>query len=183
MVSKKYLKNVTIGSLIEHKSQITLCEYDPNWENLFSKEAEKIKTALGEDALQIEHVGSTAIPDLCAKPIIDILLVVKNSDEEHTYIKQLEEIGYTLRIREPDWFKHRMLKGINPEVNLHVFSQNCEEAARMILFRDYLKSHPKDRILYEQTKRLLAQKHWNYIQDYADAKTDIIKKILKKFTK
>ena len=94
--------------------QITLSDYDPEWPVLFDARTGKIISAIGDTALLIEHVGSTSVPELCAKPIIDILLVVPNSADESTYVPQLEAAGYVLRIREPEWEEHRLFRGTDP---------------------------------------------------------------------
>lgn len=116
------------------------------------------------------------VPQLSAKPIIDIILVVANSADEQDYVQPLEKQGYTLRIREPDWFEHRLLK--LPYVNLHVFTVGCEEIDRMLHFRDWLRSHDADRLYYEKSKQALAGHIWEYTQDYADAKTTVIQEII-----
>ncbi|MBA3825271.1 MAG: GrpB family protein [Ktedonobacterales bacterium] len=159
---------------------IHLAEYDAEWPRLFAREAVRIRGALGEQALQIEHVGSTSVPGLAAKPRIDILLIVPDSAEEACYVPALTAAGYTLCIREPTWYEHRMFKGPDTDVNLHTFSPNCPESTRMLRFRDWLRSHPDDRELYEQTKRELASKTWQYTQNYADAKTQVVEDILKR---
>lgn len=110
--------------------------YDDDWPRLFEREAERIRGALGNHALQIEHVGSTSVPGLAAKPVIDIVLVVADSADESAYVPDLEVAGYVLRIREPDWFEHRLLKGPDTNVNLHVFSRGCSEVQVMLDFRD-----------------------------------------------
>src|SRR6266545_1198006 len=129
-------------------------------------------------ALEIEHAGSTSVPGLAAKPVIDIVLVVRDSADEAAYVPQLEAAGYVLRIREPDWFEHRLLKGPDTNVNIHVFSPGCAEVERMLLFRDWLRRNEADHDLYERAKRELAQKQWNYVQDYADAKSAVVEEIL-----
>jgi GrpB-like predicted nucleotidyltransferase (UPF0157 family) len=91
-----------------------------------------VTAALGERAVRLEHVGSTSVPGLAAKPIIDIVLEVANSADEATYAQDLEAAGYLLRIREPDWFEHRLFRGFGPRVNLHVFSAGCSETDRMV---------------------------------------------------
>ena len=159
--------------------RIELKEYDPAWTTLYEVERQKINNALNMDGIVIEHVGSTSVPGLCAKPIIDILLLVKDSSDEGSYVPDLEKAGYAMRIREPDWHGHRMLKGTEPEVNLHVFSVGCDEARRMIDFRDWLRTHEDDRNLYAETKRHLVRKKWKYLQDYADAKSEVVCEILK----
>lgn len=178
--SEEKLREVTVGELKPHNDQIILVDYDPNWPKLFEREAERIHSALGEKVLQLEHVGSTSIPGLCAKPIIDIILAVEDSSDESAYVPMLEKAGYTLRIREPDWFEHRVFKGADPEVNLHVFSKNVSEVDRMIRFRDWLRNNDSDRDKYAKEKRRLAQRKWKYVQDYADAKNAVIQEIMEK---
>ena len=126
----------------------------------------------------LEHVGSTSVPGLSAKPIIDIVLAVANSADESSYVPLLEEKGFVLRIREPDWFEHRVLKTPDIAGNLHVFSVGCEEIDRMLAFRNWLRSDDDDRRFYEETKRELAARTWKDIQNYADAKSEIVQEIL-----
>lgn len=128
----------------------------------------------------LEHVGSTSVPGLAAKPRIDMLLAVANSADEPSYVPALKAAGYILRIREPDWYEHRMFNRSDMSVNLHVFSQGCPEIDRMLLFRDWLRSHPSDRQLYEDTKRQLAQQNWKYTQNYADAKSAVVEEIIER---
>jgi GrpB-like predicted nucleotidyltransferase (UPF0157 family) len=153
-------------------------DYTPEWREHFLREASQIRRALGERILLLEHVGSTSVPGLAAKPIIDVLLVVTNSADEDAYLPRLEAAGYVLHHREPDWNEHRMFKGSNDGVNLHVFSMGCPEVERMLLFRDWLRGNETDRHLYETTKRDLAGRHWNYVQNYADAKTAVVEEIM-----
>src|SRR5690606_29898587 len=101
---------------------------------LFEREAKRIRSALGDRALRVEHVGSTSVPGLCAKPVIDILLVVPDSSDEASYVPALEAAGYKLRIREPEWFEHRLFKGPDTDINLHVFSEGASEIERMLCF-------------------------------------------------
>ena len=115
---------------------------------------------------------------LPAKPLIDINLVVPDTTDEAAYVPPPEAIGYVLRIREPDWFEHRMLRGFDPPVNLHVFPPGCEEVERMLRFRDHLRTNEADRELYNRTKRELAAKEWKYVQNYADAKSAVVQEIL-----
>jgi GrpB-like predicted nucleotidyltransferase (UPF0157 family) len=171
---------VTIGGQEPHNGTIYLEEYDPNWPVLFETEAAKIHRALGNKVLQLYHVGSTAVPGLCAKPVIDILLTVADSADELSYAPYLTNLGYVLRIREPERHQHRMFKGTAPEVNLHVFSKNSIEAARMVFFRDWLRNNTSDKWQYEKAKRELSQRTWKHIQDYADAKTIIIQDIMER---
>lgn len=118
------------------------------------------------------------MPGLAAKPVIDIMLMVSDSSDESAYLLTLESAGYKLRIREPNWFEHRMFKGPDTDVNLHVFSLGCAEVDRMLMFRDWLRGNPADRDLYARTKLKLAEQEWEHVQNYADAKTSVIEEIL-----
>jgi GrpB-like predicted nucleotidyltransferase (UPF0157 family) len=177
-MTEEQLRRVTIGEPKRHDAPITLSEYDPTWPQLFSREERRIRKALGDRAIRLEHVGSTSVPGLAAKPIIDILLVVTDSSEESSYVPALEAEGYVLRIREPEWHQHRLLKGPDTNINLHVFSAGASEIDRMITFRDLLRTHPEARKLYEATKRQLSRRTWKYVQNYADAKTKVVEGIL-----
>ena len=152
--------------------------YDPQWPRLFRHEAERIQAVLGSRAVQIEHTGSTSVPGLVAKPIIDMLLVVSDSANEDKYVPELIGIGYLVHIREGNWHEHRMLTRLEPDINLHVFSSNCPEIDRILVFRDWLRRNTADRDLYARTKLVLAQQKWKDVQDYADAKTPVIEEIL-----
>jgi GrpB-like predicted nucleotidyltransferase (UPF0157 family) len=169
---------VRVGSVEPLNGPIYLAEYDSAWPALFEREAERVRAALGERVLMLDHVGSTSVPGLAAKPRIDMLLAVADSADEPTYVPALEAAGYVLRIREPDWYQHRVFKGPDTDVNLHVFSGGCPEIDRMLLFRDWLRTNGADRALYERTKRELAQRVWKYTQNYADAKTTVVEEIL-----
>jgi GrpB-like predicted nucleotidyltransferase (UPF0157 family) len=172
------LHAVTVGELAEHNRTIELVEYDPEWPRLYEREAARIGKALGSKALRIEHVGSTSVPGLAAKPLIDIVLVVADAADESAYVPELEAAGYVLRIREPDWFEHRLFKGPDTNVNVHTFPEGCEEVERMVGFRDWLRVHDDDRDLYLAAKRDLAQREWKYVQNYADAKSAVVREIL-----
>ena len=178
--SEEYLKAVTIGERAPLDSRIQLAGYDPRWPVLYEREEAKIRRALRDRALRVEHVGSTSVPGLAAKPIVDIVLEVADSAEEDAYLPDLERAGYVLRIREPDWSEHRMFKGQDPTVNLHVHSAGCSEIGKLIAFRDRLRSDPNDRDLYERTKRELAGRTWRHTQHYADAKAEVVEAILRR---
>lgn len=177
-MTESEIKRATVGEPTVVNGPITLVGYNSEWPELFSREANRIRAVLGDRALRIEHVGSTSVPGLAAKPIIDILLVVDDSADEPAYVPPLEAAGYVLRIREPEWHQHRMFKGHEVDVNLHVFSTGCVEIDRLLLLRDRLRSNPAERQLYEQTKRRLARQTWKYVQNYADAKSEVIEAIL-----
>jgi GrpB-like predicted nucleotidyltransferase (UPF0157 family) len=157
---------------------VLLADYDPAWPAHYAREAERIRAALGERALLLEHVGSTSVPGLAAKPKIDMVLAVADSADEAAYVPPLEAAGYVLHIREPDWHEHRLFKGPDTDINLHVFSAGHPEIARMLAFRDWLRSNEEDRLLYERTKRELAARTWAYTQNYADAKTAVAEEII-----
>ncbi|MBV9295150.1 MAG: GrpB family protein [Acidobacteriaceae bacterium] len=176
--SEEYLHRCTIGELTPLAGPIVLVEYDTKWPGRFRYEAERVRATVGGRALRVEHVGSTSVPGLMAKPIIDMILVVSDSAEEAAYVPMLEKAGYQLRVREPAWFEHRMFKGGHGDVNLHVFSLSCPEIDRMVMFRDWLRTNEADRQLYARTKRSLAQQVWKHTQNYADAKTTVINQIL-----
>ncbi len=170
----------TVGDLKPLTAPILIADYDPQWPPIFEKEAFSIRSVLGAAALRIEHVGSTSVPGLAAKPIIDMLLIVADSADESSYLAALENAGYRLRIREPEWHQHRLFKGPRVDINLHVFSAGCPEIDRMLIFRDGLRNNHSDRELYERTKRELANKKWKYTQNYADAKNEIVDEILER---
>ena len=156
---------------------VRLVDPDPTWADQFARENERIRAALGERALQIEHAGSTSVPGLAAKPVIDIVLVVADSADESAYVPPLVNVGYRLKLREPSWHEQRLLVDV-PTVQIHVFSAGSTEVVRMLRFRDRLRSNPTDRELYQRTKRELAVRHWAYVQDYANAKTSVIEAIM-----
>jgi GrpB-like predicted nucleotidyltransferase (UPF0157 family) len=161
-------------------SKIVIADYDPAWPAIFEREASRIREALGDRALRVEHTGSTSVPGLAAKPIIDILLLVADSADERAYAPALQNAGYILRIREPEWHEHRMFKGPDTPVNLHVFSSGCSEIGRVLLFRNWLRSNAADRDLYARAKRALAQRDWQSVDDYAHAKTAVIEEIIER---
>ena len=158
--------------------KVQVVDYDPAWPGLFRREAERIRAVLGERVVLLEHVGSTSVPGLAAKPVIDILLVVPDSADEPAWLPDLEATGYTLVIREPDWYQHRCLKGPDTNLNLHVYSPGCLEIERYLTFRDRLRAHPGDRARYQRVKRELAERDWTYVQEYADAKGEVVEAII-----
>lgn len=170
-----HLRQVTIGE-IEHRA-VVLADPDPGWPDRFEAEAVRIRAGL-DAPCEVHHVGSTAVAGLPAKPTIDIVLVVDDPADEPAYVPALESIGYELRIREPDWYGHRLLRRPPAEVHLHVFGPGCPEVARMLRFRDHLRTHPGARERYARVKRKLARHDWPTVQHYANAKTEVITSIL-----
>jgi len=157
---------------------INIGDYDTSWPSKFQVQAGRIAKALGEVALRLEHIGSTSVPGLAAKPIIDILVVVQDSSNESAYLPRLEAAGYELRVREPEWHEHRMFRTPEKDVHVHIYSAGCREIQRNLLFRDRLRTNSDDRQRYEQTKRELATQDWLDMNDYANAKTDVIESII-----
>lgn len=176
--TEEQIQAVHVGEVKPLVGLIQVVDYDPAWPGLFEREAERVRAALGDRVLLLEHVGSTSVPGLAAKSKIDMLLVVANSADESTYVPALEAAGYRLQIREPDWNEHRLFKGPDTDINLHVYSLGCPEIDRMLLFRNWLRLNPSDLQLYEYTKRELARKEWKYMQNYADAKTAVVEEII-----
>ncbi|HEY0636582.1 MAG TPA: GrpB family protein [Pseudonocardiaceae bacterium] len=172
----------TVGAPRMLNTTVHLDEYDPTWPARFERQARLVREALGDAVLTLDHVGSTSIPGIAAKPIIDMCLVVADTTDEDAYVPPLEAAGFVLNIREPHWHEHRAFRkrledGDDESVNLHVYQQGCVERERYFLFRDWLIAHPEDRELYERTKRELAARVWKHIQNYADAKTAVIEDI------
>lgn len=171
----------TIGPVAKlADGKIVLVPYDPEWPAMFEREATKIRGALGDRARLIEHAGSTSVPGLSAKPVIDIVLAVPDSADEPAYVPDMEAAGYILRIREPDWFEHRLFKRDDRVINLHTFSEGCSEIDKMLLFRDWLRTHDDERDLYQRAKLDLAERKWEFTQQYADSKSEVVHKILER---
>jgi GrpB-like predicted nucleotidyltransferase (UPF0157 family) len=160
------------------QSAIELRDYDPAWPQLYQREAARIRSVLGDRVVRLEHVGSTSVPGLAAKPIVDLVLEVPDAADEAAYLPAMVAAGYLLWLREPHWDQHRLFKGPDTDINLHVFSAGSPETDRMVRFRDRLRAEPADRELYLGTKRELAGRVWTYVQQYADAKTAVIGEIL-----
>ena len=175
--TQEQLDAAFLGAQPRLTSKVQVVDYDPEWPSLFDREQRRIRGILGETVLQLDHVGSTSVPGLAAKPIIDIDLTVADSGNETDYLPALEDQGYRLVIREPDWEEHRALKGPDTNINLHVWSTGADEPRRHLLFRDWLRTHDSDRLLYDTTKRDVANHDWQYISEYNDAKAPVILEI------
>lgn len=177
-ISDEALAAVTVGPLVPTDATIDLVPSDPSWPETYTHEAAVIRSVLGDRVVLLEHVGSTSVPGLCAKPIIDMVLEVPDSADEPAYVPDMEAARYTLRIREPDWYQHRLFKGPRASINLHVFSAGCPETRRMLAFRDHLRVDDADRALYQRTKEALAARTWRFVQHYADAKSGVVQEIM-----
>jgi GrpB-like predicted nucleotidyltransferase (UPF0157 family) len=179
-MSGERVRASTVGQSRPLTAPIRLVDYDPAWPALFEREEARIRAALGDRVIRLEHTGSTSVPGLAAKPIIDMTMIVADVTDEAAYAADLEAAGYRVVIREsePEWYDHRVFKGPDTNVNLHVFSVGCVELERMVGLRDWLRTHDDDRMLYERTKRELIGREWRSVQDYADAKTDVLEQIM-----
>jgi GrpB-like predicted nucleotidyltransferase (UPF0157 family) len=153
---------------------IIIEDYDPAWADRFATASLLLGETLSSLIIAIEHVGSTSVPGLPAKPIIDIDLLIEDTADESRYLPALEELGYRLVLREPWWYGHRMLVSPAEDVHLHVWPAGAPEPVRHRLFRDWLRAHPADRDLYAATKRRLARDTAHRPGDYSLAKNDVI---------
>ncbi|MEU4443807.1 GrpB family protein [Actinosynnema sp. NPDC050801] len=176
--SEDEIRAAHVGEAPRLDGRVVLVEYDPAWPGLYEREAARIRGALGGVVVGLEHAGSTSVPGLAAKPVVDVVLTVADSADEVSYVPALEAVGYVLVVREPEWFEHRMFKGPDTNVNLHVFTEGEPEVGRMLAFRDRLRGSVADRELYERVKRELASREWAYVQQYADAKSAVVAEIL-----
>lgn len=159
---------------------IEIAAYDPRWPALFEQLAARVKAALGDKALGVDHVGSTSVPGLAAKPVIDIALTVADPADESAYVPELEEAGYVLVIREPAWHEHRALKLPHPNANLHVWGQDCPEVERQRMFRQWLIDHPEDLARYQDAKTAAgseANEAGEIVTEYNRRKQSVIREI------
>jgi GrpB-like predicted nucleotidyltransferase (UPF0157 family) len=176
--SDEEINAARIGGAELHNSTIYLAPYSEQWPRLYEREAARVADMLGDRVRLLEHVGSTSILGLSAKPRIDMLLVVDDSADEASYVPPMEAAGYVLKVREPDWHEHRLFRGPDTDINLHVHTVGCAEIERMLGFRDHLRSNEADRFVYEHKKQELAQQTWKYVQHYADAKSAVVEEII-----
>lgn len=155
---------------------------DPGWLQAYDAVRAHVTAALGERVLGIEHVGSTAVPGLWAKPMIDVDLTVADPADEDAWLPDLEAAGFVLRVREPEWEQHRCLRGSAPPTNLHVFPPGAREPRRHRMFRDWLRTHPDDRDRYAEVKRAVAARGFTDAMLYNNEKAwvvyDLYEKIL-----
>jgi GrpB-like predicted nucleotidyltransferase (UPF0157 family) len=157
---------------------IHLAPYDPEWTQRYERVAADIRVALGTTALRVEHVGSTAIPDILAKPVIDVLVLVEAYDPESVYKGPLESVGYRFGHRDES---HVFFEG-SPRgmpVYVHVVEESAKDSRKMIVFRDYLRAHPEEARRYEDLKVSLAEQHTD-VNDYADGKSSYVWDIVRR---
>ena len=172
-----YTNEAYVATTPTPDGQVHLAGPDPQWAATGARLAAEVRRALGATARLVEHAGSTAVPGLSAKPVIDLILAVDDPADEDAYVPALEQLGYTLHLREPEWHEHRLLKHADPVTHLHVFALGSTEVERMLAFRDHLRADSRDRALYEETKRDLAGRTWPRVQDYADAKSRVVREV------
>ncbi len=161
-------------------TDLQVVAYDPSWPATYDALAMVITEALGDRAVAVEHIGSTSVPGLEAKPVIDIDLTVADSADESAYLPTLERLGFVLTVREPWWYEHRCLRHTDPACNLHVFSPGCAEVERHRILRDWLRSHPDDRSLYASAKAAAADETratGGHVMDYNAKKESVIREI------
>ena len=156
------------------KRDLVIEDYNPMWPGAYATHHDRITSALGQRAVAVEHIGSTSVPGLAAKPIIDVLVTVPDITAEEEYLDRLLSVGYELRVREPG---HRMLRTPERDTHVHVLEVNDPAALDYLLLRDRLRTDAQDRADYERTKRELVLRDWSDMNAYADAKTDIIEDI------
>ena len=153
---------------------VDLHSYDEQWVGLYLDHRRQILTALVAANVGVEHIGSTSVPGLAAKPIIDIVVTVDDITAEEDYLDALLGAGYELRTREPG---HRLVRTPARDVHVHIYQHGDSAVVDYLLLRDWLRSNADDRTLYESTKRSLLRGRWNDMNAYADAKTDVIREI------
>jgi GrpB-like predicted nucleotidyltransferase (UPF0157 family) len=167
------LDTILIGG--HEQRSIVIVDYDDVWPLKAASKAQEIQDSLGPIALSVEHIGSTSVPGLAAKPIIDLVLVVADIEDEGSYIVPLKAVGWQVRVREP---RHRMLRTAELDFHLHVLPIAATEHVDYLDLRDWLRVSAADRELYESTKRTLATNKWSDMNHYADAKGPVIQQIL-----
>lgn len=164
--------DVTTAELVGSASHaLELHSPDEGWADIFLDHRRRIREALAGADIEIEHIGSTSVPGLAAKPIVDIVVTVEDITAEEDYLPALLAAGYELRVREPG---HRLVRTPAHDVHVHVFERDHPAVDEYLLFRDHLRADADDRALYESTKRTLLSRRWDDMNDYAEAKTDVI---------
>lgn len=153
------------------KLQVHLHSADERWPEMFAEHRARILAALAGSEVEVEHIGSTSVPGLAAKPIVDIVVAVDDITAEEDYLDPLLNAGYELRVREP---RHRLVRTPARDVHVHLYERGDPAIDEYLLLRDHLRSDAADRALYERTKRTLLEQQWDDMNDYADAKTDVI---------
>ena len=161
-------------------TDVRVVEPDPAWPSIAQALIDRIRAALGDRVLSLEHVGSTSVPGLAAKPVIDLDLAVADPDDEDAYVPPLVVAGFVHVVREPWWYGHRLLRGTDPAANLHVYGPDSAESVRQRLFRDWLRQHPEDRDRYALAKieaASAARAAQEHVQQYNARKERVVRDI------
>ncbi|KAK2040764.1 UPF0157-domain-containing protein [Colletotrichum somersetense] len=157
---------------------------NPEWPAQFEKLKSLIDAALGPVALSVNHVGSTSVPKLPAKAVIDIDLAVADPTDEDAYAPALERVGFQFLVREPEWHEHRFFAMYEPyHCNLHVFKEGTAELVRHIIMKEWLIANDDDRELYARTKMEAAEVSNSLgeeVMDYNLRKENVIREILQR---
>ncbi|KAI1119020.1 GrpB domain protein [Nemania sp. NC0429] len=160
---------------------IKIVDYKPEWPAIFADLERRIRQALGDRAIVVEHVGSTSVPGLAAKDVIDIDLVVADPADEDSYVPHLQAAGFHFLLREPAWYQHRLFYLDDPYTNIHIFGADSPELVRHRLFRDWLREHEDDCARYMAAKREaaeLASAAGENVEQYNDRKESVLREIL-----
>lgn len=159
--------------------QVIISEYDPGWAERFTSVGAQLRDVFGDRADRIDHVGSTSVPRLAAKPIIDVQVSLPGLDGVEELRDALADLSLDLMVNEDrrKWFAKRRTAGAETNVHIRTTGEFSQQAA--LLFRDYLRAEPSARRRYERVKRELAERDWDCIDDYADAKGDIVWQLLR----
>ena len=151
--------------------RLELHEHDERWADTYLEHRRRIQDALAAVDVDVEHIGSTSVPGLAAKPVVDVVVTVDDITAEEDYLDALLAAGYELRVREP---RHRLVRTPARDVHVHVYGRGDPAVDEYLLLRDHLRRDAEDRALYEGTKRALLSERWDDTNAYADAKTDVI---------
>ncbi len=173
-LSIQEMNQAAVSGERQRVAEIIVVPPDKSWPEQYKRLETAIRQALGRRVVTLEHVGSTSVPDLYAKPVIDIALTLVEAANEPSYVPDLETKGFYLVIREPDWQEHRCLVRQAPRCNLHVFPPDAIEPRRQRAFRDWLHTHPDDRDAYAALKRELAMRSFGSVAEYNNEKAGLI---------
>jgi GrpB-like predicted nucleotidyltransferase (UPF0157 family) len=166
----------------ERNDPVAIVAYDPLWPGRFETWRERLARTIGSPALRIEHIGSTAVPGLAAKPVVDIQVSVPDVADEDSYVPAIESVGFGLRYRNEGlgWRYFRPPPGLPREAQVHVCSVDSESERLHLLFRDYLRAHPAEADAYAAAKRVAAARHRDDRIAYTDAKDAFIHPALRR---
>jgi GrpB-like predicted nucleotidyltransferase (UPF0157 family) len=157
------------------KRHLEVVAYNSEWPDIFAEHQKRLEHALGSVDAQIEHIGSTSVPGLAAKPIIDLVVAVDDITAEEDYHDAVLAAGYLLRVREPG---HRLVRTPNRDVHVHIYEKGDQAITNYLLFRDRLRLDSDDRALYARTKEALISQGFKDMNAYSDAKTEVVAAIM-----